>query len=740
MGGDRSRVLRIAAAFAVIVAAGATGMTTAHASLHVTRFDDPPVGDPSGGGSLRRAIVAANQHPGPDSIFVQPGTYTLTIPETSEGPEELDATQGDLDVTENVTFWSPGGAWTVDAGARFIAGESGVTITQPGTGARVFHVSSAAVFAEDLTVMGGSGEQGAGIYVAQGTLDLAGGAVSGNVASGTCCGGGIKAVQSTVTLGRTTVSDNAVEQCCGGGVYGDGSTMTLRNGVSIRDNYAIAGLGGGLYSKGGGAQVHATDTAFSDNAARCCGGAVHNEGSFTLERSTVVRNRVGYCCAGGIDATGEASSTTLRNVTVSDNESATVPHPGVPTAGGVYVSQGLMTLDHVTVADNWTGSGAGGIANGSFEAGTATLVLRHSIVAGNRAHAQCLGPITSHGYNFVSDDSCNLAHPTDRESTDARLGPLTAQGYHPLLAGSPAIDVIPASACPPPSVDQVDATRPQDHAEAPENGCDAGAIEMSGTVTTPLPPTPTPTPAVTATPTPAATPTPSPTPGTTPTPTPTLPVTPTLTPTPAGSTPTPAATVTPTATPTATPEPVDPRCADEGVICGTDAGETITGTDQGELIICGSGDDVVEALGGDDTIECGDEGDTGDKEIDAGAGDDEVDCNGLGDDDVFGGAGNDDVRCGAGNDTLRGGKGRDRLVSTSGHDLIRGGAGGDWLAGGSGDDTLIGGARSDELSGGRGDDTLRGEGGRDLFRGGPGRDGCDGGREENERGCDTEIS
>ena len=803
------RAARIAAAVAVIVGAAIVSVTAAQAAtFSVTRFDDPtPNACAPGDCSLREAVIAANAAAGADTIAIQGGVYTLTIPDSTEAADALDASQGDLDVTDaltiqgNVEFSNPSFP-TIDAGARFTAGAA-ISVSTPGTTARVFQVASTSLAVHTARITGGSANQGAGILVDGGSLNLSGSQVSGNVANGTCCGGGIAAIRSDVTLNHTAVSDNAVAQCCGGGIYNESSTVTLGNGSDLTNNDAFgccgagvhnwtdpsaartatlsivnsaflgndvrdccggaiyneggsptvvtitAGLfrnnsasddccGGAIYSKGTAAAVTASGTRFESNtSASCCGGAVYNEGTFTLEKSTLIDNSVTSCCGGGVATIGPSSSTTLRNVTVSGNAAGTEPgQPSLPSAGGLYLDSGQMTLDHVTVANNTGSNGASSIANGDVGgASRGTIILRHSIVSGGSSAPQCLGPMTSQGYNIASDNSCTLTQPTDRPATNPQLGPRTTTTpptpsdpptttFHELNTGSPAIDAIPLDRCPPPATDQREVVRPQDRPDAPGTGCDIGAVEMAGSAT------PTPTPGVTPTPTPGVTPTP--TPGVTPTPTPGV----TATPTPTGATPTPGTTATPTASPTPSPEPIDPRCDDPGVVCGTDGSETITGTEDGELIICGDGDDVVEALGGDDTIECGDEGDTGDKEIDAGAGDDDVDCDGTGNDDVDGGTGDDAVNCGAGGDLLRGGKGADVLVSTTGGDLILGGPGRDRIRGGGGGDSLYGGARPDFVSGGRGNDGVYGQGGRDVLRGGPGSDRCDDRRRDDARGCE----
>ncbi|HYO61025.1 MAG TPA: choice-of-anchor Q domain-containing protein [Actinomycetota bacterium] len=798
----RGRVFRVAVAVATMAAAAAVSVTTAHAGFFsvTTQTDHVPGACDSTDCTLREAVIAANATPEGDVINLQPGTYVLSIPDSTESGTATDATQGDLDITGTVTITAFGGA-VVDAGARFTAGAGSLSMTSGGTTSRVFHVTGS-LETNAVSVSGGSSDQGAGILVDGGALSMNGGEVTGNVANGTCCGGGIGAVRGNVRLATTGVTANAVTQCCGGGIYNESSTVNVTGGVIANNdafgccgagvhnwtdpaagrtatlaltNVSVTGndvrdcCGGGIYNEAGApttvtipggtfsnnvasddccggaiyskpqANVTASGTRFRLNTtAGCCGGAIYNEGTFSLERGSITENSVANCCGGGLAAVGASSVTTLTNVTVSTNGAGTEPgQAALPSAGGLYLDSGQMTLEHVTVASNTGPNGASGIANGDVGgASQGTLTLRRSIVANSTGSPQCLGTITSQGYNIASDSSCMLTQPTDRPAVNPQLAALSS-GFHNLSSASPAIDAIPANLCPPPATDQIGTARPQDRADVPGTGCDIGAIEMAGTVT----PTPTPTPGATATPTPTPGVTPTPTPGVTPTPTPGVTPTPTpgatATPTPTATTgatpgPTATATATPTASPTASPspspEPIDPRCDDAGVVCGTDGSETITGTGEGELIICGDGDDVVHALGGDDTIECGDEGDTGDKEVYAGQGDDEVDCDGTGNDVVAGGAGNDDVSCGAGDDRIDGGGGHDVLASTSGNDVFTGGGGNDRVAAGTGRDSARGGRGNDKLRGGRGRDALWGGAGNDVVDGGPSRDFCSEGR------------
>lgn len=139
--------------------------------------------------------------------------------------------------------------------------------------------------------------------------------------------------------------------------------------------------------------------------------------------------------------------------------------------------------------------------------------------------------------------------------------------------------------------------------------------------------------------------------------------------------------------------PIDDRCDDPGVICGTDGDDVLVGTAGDDLIICGDGDDVVEAMGGNDRIECG----RGNDEVDGGAGNDKI----------FGARGNDTLKGAGGRDAISGGSGKDSLVGAKGNDTLKGNAGKDTLKGGPGKDVLKGGPGRDRCVSGPGKDKVR---------------------------------
>ncbi|MDQ3952626.1 MAG: CSLREA domain-containing protein, partial [Actinomycetota bacterium] len=329
------RVLRIAVVVAVVAAAALVSITAAHAAtFNVTRFDDPAPGACDASCSLREAVIAANAAPGADTIVLERGTYTLTIPDSTEAANATDAAQGDLDVTDDLVLHLPiqlGNIATIDAGARFTVGPGGISVTSPGTTARVFHVVSASLAMDLVEVTGGSANQGAGILVENGMLNT-GVSVHRNVANGTCCGGGIAAIRSNVDISGTLVAHNAVAQCCGGGIYNESSTITASIVTQIASNHAFGCCGAGIHnwsdpSAGRNATLSLTNSTFTDNDVRdCCGGGIYNEQggpvSVTLTDVLFLRNRASDDCCGGAIYSKASATVNVTESRFEENSTA----------------------------------------------------------------------------------------------------------------------------------------------------------------------------------------------------------------------------------------------------------------------------------------------------------------------------------------------------------------------------------------------------------------------------------
>jgi hypothetical protein len=328
-----------------------------------------------------------------------------------------------------------------------------------------------------------------------------------------------------VTISDMTIRNGRSDPNDGGAIHSEG-TLTLER-VWIENSHADDG--GALVNLGAMTVQNSTITY---NVALDTGGGIQNQGTLTVRNSTIDANTA-LSSGGGIN--------NLEGVTIRES---LIAHNSVTSGnGGGMASYANATLSNVTVSGNSARINGGGISSESGLAFTNVTITdnsadmsgaglftnssatqsRNTIIAANHDD-QCAGTggYISQGNNISSDESCLYAAGGDRENTDPLLGPLAGNGgptlTHAPLKGSPTIDGTTTNVgCP--STDQRGVARPQ-------NGhCDIGAFEV-GELPTPTS-TPTNTPAFTNTPTPT-TPPPSFTPART--------VTATPTPTPGGTT------------------------------------------------------------------------------------------------------------------------------------------------------------------------------------------------------------
>lgn len=237
----------------------------------------------------------------------------------------------------------------------------------------------------------------------------------------------------------------------------------------------IDGLARGIVNHGTLLLARATVTG----GAAPVGGGIFNEGELVVVRSSVVTNRA--VNGGGIYNVG---SLVLRASTVAGNTAED------GDGGGVY-DEGRLVLERATVTRNvasWIGGGLYLTRDATFAA---------SVVGGNLAGASgpdCAGPVTSLGWNVVSDTDgffCAI-EPVVGDligsgggRVDAPFGELGMHGGPtPTLlptADSPAVDRIPVGSraadgtrvCPARgSTDQRGLPRPVGA------GCDVGAVEV----------------------------------------------------------------------------------------------------------------------------------------------------------------------------------------------------------------------------------------------------------------------
>lgn len=228
----------------------------------------------SAGGScsLRAAVIEANALPGPDTIVLPAGRYTLTL---AGAGEDAGAT-GDLDVLSDVTILGAGAASTIVDGG-------GID--------RVFDVLDV-LRLTSLTVEGGrildtSFYGGGGGLVNSAFLYLTDVVVRANTAA--LGGGGILNYSdlfisdSTIEGNTVVASDPPAPQLGGGGIGNEANLRIDRS--TIRGNTAL--FGGGLAND---ANAFVTGSTLSGNTAAESGGGIWNASNLTVVSSTITGN------------------------------------------------------------------------------------------------------------------------------------------------------------------------------------------------------------------------------------------------------------------------------------------------------------------------------------------------------------------------------------------------------------------------------------------------------------------
>lgn len=379
--------------------------------------------------SLREAIRMANASPGPDTIDFEPDM----------GRTRILLTHGPLHISDDLTILGPQRKLTIngnDASQLFQINRNGG--------------SNIMVQMSNLRLTKGSTAGGGGAILNQENLTLDNVFLGYNVARGgnLTGGGAIFNKGGNLTLRNCSLHENRTEKA-GGAIFNDNGQVTIKN-TGLTEN--IGQSGGALYSLGGGVTLDrvdiskntgvngsgvkliqgtlsATDTTLAHNKSTRGGALDVFRSTVTIAGTTISNNE---SRDGGSAITASASTSTLTNSTIGDNDGG----PGNDAA--LELENGSMTLRNVTVA---APKGNVGIRiNGT------TLTLNNCIVAGPRGSCvrkvpNSRGGFIVQGTNLVQDGG--VPGPGIL-SGDPLLGPLAYNGgptqtFEP-QAGSPAID------------------------------------------------------------------------------------------------------------------------------------------------------------------------------------------------------------------------------------------------------------------------------------------------------------
>ncbi|MBW4686428.1 MAG: DUF4347 domain-containing protein [Komarekiella atlantica HA4396-MV6] len=217
--------------------------------------------DDSGAGSLREAIIDANNDPGVETIlFDTTGVFGDAIPDI------ITLTSGQLNVTEGVIIQG--------TGANLL------TISGNNT-SRIFR-ATAPLTINDLKITKGNANRG-GAIDSSSSVTVNNSTIANNTAN-SGRGGGING-DATVTISNSTFSGNT-SSSGGGGIYSDNSVILINS--SISSNTANDNRGGGINS--GGTVTVSNSTIYGNNAANGRGGGIYSNNGGTISNSIIAGN------------------------------------------------------------------------------------------------------------------------------------------------------------------------------------------------------------------------------------------------------------------------------------------------------------------------------------------------------------------------------------------------------------------------------------------------------------------
>ena len=316
---------------------------------------------------------------------------------------------------------------------------------------------------------------GGGLGMITGSANIAETIFANNEAT-TNIGGGIAVIDGTVLIEQSEIRNNRAAWG-GAGLYinpNAAADVTVRDST-ITGNATSAQnppesspnvFGGGIY---GSRNVTLERVMIADNEAATGAGLFYYQATGTLVvRDSTISNNHATHAAGGISLSGANHS--LTNVTVSGNSA-------VGYAGGI-LNDGTSTVESSTIYGNVATDGDN-LVNRAALTLRNTIVAAPLGVGVNCGVGSVPVAITSGGYNLLSDESCNLTATGDQQRIDPLIAPLADNGgptqTHLPQSGSPAIDT--GDGCP--LADQRGVARPQGAAcdiGAVESGGDAPTV------------------------------------------------------------------------------------------------------------------------------------------------------------------------------------------------------------------------------------------------------------------------
>ena len=278
-----------------------------------------------------------------------------------EKDTELPAAAGSYYLTKNVTLekeWVPQSGTTLCLNGHSITlNAAGAVINMQfyGTIFTLYDCIGTGTITHSMN--DGTKYQGGGVAVSDGTFNMYGGTITGNIKGANNYGGGVAVYHGTFNMYNGKIINNATSAngYGGGGVYVSRGTFNMYDG-EISGNTAL-GEGGGILLADNSTFIM-TDGSISKNVGgdtNYGGGICVSYGStFTMKGGNITGNKSGK--GGGVyvlekETTYGKNTFNMSGGTITDNTATTT---GYQPGGGVYVpSDGIFTMSGaVKITDN----------------------------------------------------------------------------------------------------------------------------------------------------------------------------------------------------------------------------------------------------------------------------------------------------------------------------------------------------------------------------------------------------
>lgn len=238
-----------------------------------------------------------------------------------------------------------------------------------------------------LTLWNGeiSGNTGSGVYNKEGTFNMYGGAISGNI-TGAEGGGVLNTEGGTFNMYGGSITDNSATSSYGGGVQNSSGRFNMYGGT-ISGNKAY-NFGGGVYN---GSIFKMYGGTISGNTAQSGGGGVRNGRTFTMSGGTISDNtaKSGGGVSNDVNGTFNLTGGSITGNTIT---AASSYGAGVYNDGTFTMSDGSITGN---TADN-TSTYGGGVYN-AFKG---TFNLNGGSITGNKSKGYAGGVYNCNIFNI----------------------------------------------------------------------------------------------------------------------------------------------------------------------------------------------------------------------------------------------------------------------------------------------------------------------------------------------------